>query len=292
MKGILLAGGSGTRLYPITRVVSKQLVPVFDKPMVYYPLSTLMLAGLREILIITTPHDQASFRALLDDGSQWGLRLSYAVQEKPEGIAQALLIAEDFLARNPCMLVLGDNIFFGRGLTELLGEVAGLEHGARIFAYRVDDPSAFGVVSLDAAGHAADIVEKPVRPQSPWVVTGLYAYDARAPELVAKLTPSARGELEISDLNRAYLDAGALSVTKLGRGFTWLDTGTHESLLEASTFVRAVEQRQGLKIACVEEIDFRMGFIDAGALATLARDLAGSRYGKYLAQIADEGPAA
>ena len=292
MKGILLAGGSGTRLYPITRVVSKQLVPVFDKPMVYYPLSTLMLAGLREILIITTPHDQASFRALLDDGSQWGLRLSYAVQEKPEGIAQALLIAEDFLARNPCMLVLGDNIFFGRGLTELLGEVAGLEQGARIFAYRVEDPSAYGVVSLDADSRPRDIVEKPVRPQSPWVVTGLYAYDARAPELVAKLTPSARGELEISDLNRAYLDAGALSVTKLGRGFTWLDTGTHESLLEASTFVRAVEQRQGLKIACVEEIAFRMGFIDAGALATLARDLAGTCYGKYLAQIADEGPAA
>ncbi len=289
MKGVLLAGGSGTRLYPITRVVSKQLVPVFDKPMVYYPLSTLMLAGLRDILLITTPRDQASFRTLLGDGSQWGLRLSYAVQDKPEGIAQALLISREFLAGEPCMLVLGDNLFFGHGLTELLGEAAGLQEGARIFAYRVDDPSAYGVVSLDEGGRATRIVEKPSAPESPWAVTGLYVYDARAPELAAALTPSARGELEISDLNRAYLEAGALSVTRLGRGFAWLDTGTHESLLEASAFVSAVEQRQGLKIACVEEIAFRMGFIDASTLATLAGELAGTRYGAYLAQVADEG---
>lgn len=289
MKGVLLAGGSGTRLYPITRVVSKQLVPVFDKPMVYYPLSTLMLAGIRDILLITTPHDQASFRALLGDGSQWGLKLSYAAQERPEGIAQALIIAREFLAGGPCMLVLGDNIFFGHGLTELLGEAAGLREGARIFAYRVDDPSAYGVVSLDAAGRATTIIEKPTAPESPWAVTGLYVYDSRAPDLAAALTPSARGELEISDLNRAYLDAGALNVTKLGRGFAWLDTGTHESLLEASAFVSAVEQRQGLKIACVEEIAFRMGFIDSGTLVTLASELAGTRYGSYLAQVADEG---
>jgi glucose-1-phosphate thymidylyltransferase len=292
MKGVLLAGGSGTRLYPITRVVSKQLVPVFDKPMVYYPLSTLMLAGIRDILVITTAGDQASFRTLLRDGSQWGLRLSYAVQEKPEGIAQALIIAREFLAGDPCMLVLGDNLFFGHGLTELLAEAAGLRDGARIFAYRVDDPSAYGVVSLDSAGRPTRIVEKPIAPESPWAVTGLYAYDARAPELAAKLTPSARGELEISDLNRAYLEAGALSVTRLGRGFAWLDTGTHESLLEASTFVSAVEQRQGLKIACVEEIAFRMGFIDASALETLASELVGTRYGDYLAQVADEGTGA
>jgi glucose-1-phosphate thymidylyltransferase len=292
MKGVLLAGGSGTRLYPITRVVSKQLVPVFDKPMVYYPLSTLMLAGIRDILLITTPHDQASFRALLGDGSQWGLKLSYAAQERPEGIAQALIIAREFLAGGPCMLVLGDNIFFGHGLTELLGEAAGLQEGARIFAYRVDDPSAYGVVSLDAAGRATRIIEKPTAPESPWAVTGLYVYDSRAPDFAAALTPSARGELEISDLNSAYLDAGELNVTKLGRGFAWLDTGTHESLLEASAFVSAVEQRQGLKIACVEEIAFRMGFIDSSALATLASELAGTRYGAYLAQVADEGPGA
>jgi glucose-1-phosphate thymidylyltransferase len=251
-----------------------------------------MLAGLREILLITTPHDQASFRTLLGDGSQWGLKLTYAMQERPEGIAQALLIAREFLAGEPCMLVLGDNLFFGHGLTELLGEAASLQEGARIFAYRVDDPSAYGVVSLDGEGRPTDIVEKPAAPKSPWAVTGLYAYDAQAPELAAKLTPSSRGELEISDLNRAYLEAGALSVTRLGRGFAWLDTGTHESLLEASAFVSAVEQRQGLKIACVEEIAFRRGFIDASALAALASELAGTRYGAYLAQVADEGPVA
>ena len=288
MKGIILAGGEGTRLYPLTRAVSKQLLPVYDKPMIYYPLSTLMLAGIREILVITTPRDQASFQALLGDGSQWGIALTYAIQEKPEGIAQALVIGRDFVGGEPCALILGDNLFFGHGLTAMLVEAAALTKGARIFAYQVDNPAAYGVVTLDANGAPRDIVEKPDVAESRWAVTGLYFFDGRAPDIAAGLNPSARGEFEITDLNRTYLEYGELSVTRLGRGFTWLDTGTHDSLVAASEFVRTVEQRQGLKIGCPEEIAFRSGYIDEAALLGLPVALGDSDYGRYLVKVAAE----
>jgi glucose-1-phosphate thymidylyltransferase len=281
-KGILLAGGSGTRLAPATRVVSKQLLPVYDKPLVYYPLSTLLLAGLREILIISTPHDLPLFQRLLGDGSDWGVRFEYAVQPQPQGIAQALLIAEPFLAGSPSCLILGDNIFYGYQMTQRLEEIATRTAGATIFAYHVRDPQRYGVVTLDAANRPLAIVEKPTKPESPWAVTGLYFYDAHAPEYARQLQPSARGELEITDLNRVYLDRGELSVELFGRGTAWLDTGTHDSLLEAATFVSVLEARQGLKVACPEEIVWRKGFINDAQLRHLAEPLKNSGYGQYL----------
>lgn len=287
MKGIILAGGSGTRLYPITHSVSKQLLPVYDKPMIYYPLSTLMLAGITDILIITTPHDQPAFRALLKDGRQWGLDISYAVQPRPEGLAQALLIGREFMGGEPCCLVLGDNIFFGHGLPELLQRAARRDRGATIFAYRVRDPERYGVVEFDR-GRAVSLEEKPARPRSNYAVTGLYFYDGRAADFAARLTPSARGELEITDLNRLYLEDGSLHVESMGRGFAWLDTGTYDSLLHAATFVQAIEQRQGLKIACVEEVAFQMGLIGATDLRRLAQPLLKNAYGQYLDGILRE----
>ena len=289
MKGILLAGGSGTRLYPVTLAVSKQLLPVYDKPMIYYPLSTLMLAGIREILLVTTPRDVERYREALGDGGQWGLSLDYAVQPRPGGIAEALVIARDFLAGGPSALVLGDNLFFGHGLVEQLERAGRTQEGATIFAYWVDDPERYGVVGFDAAGRPNSIEEKPKAPKSHWAATGLYFYDGEAPRIAATLKPSARGELEITDVNRHYLEAGKLSVERLGRGFAWLDAGTHESLLEAAEFVRVMERRQGLKIACVEEIAYRRGFIDAARLRRLAEPLAGTGYGRYLLRIAEEG---
>lgn len=285
MKGIILAGGAGTRLHPVTRGVSKQLLPVYDKPMVYYPLSTLMLAGIREILVITTPDEQPRFQALLEDGAQWGLTLSYAAQPKPEGLAQAFLIGRQFLAGAPAALVLGDNIHFGHGLTPLLSEAAALESGARIFAYQVDRPSDYGVVNLDEDERPTSIVEKPETPQSNWAVTGLYFYDADVCDIAATLAPSARGELEITDLNRVYLERGALSVTQLGRGFAWLDTGTHDSLIAAAEFVRTVQKRQGMKISCVEEIAYSMGFIDKTQLTALANAFGDTDYANYLHRL-------
>lgn len=287
-KGIVLAGGEGTRLYPLTHVVSKQLMPVYDKPMVYYPLSTLMLAGIREMLIITTPADRERFRELLGDGSRWGVRLEYAAQDEPRGIADALLVGREFLAGDPSALILGDNLFFGHGLPGVLRKAAALEKGATVFGYRVSRPERYGVVRFDERGRPEDIVEKPADPPSPYAVTGLYFYDGRAPDLAAELEPSERGELEITDLNRRYLEAGELKVEKLGRGYAWLDTGTHDSLLDAASFIRTVEERQGLKVACPEEVAWRMGYIDSAQVKRLAEPLRGTGYGEYLVKLLEE----
>lgn len=284
-RGILLAGGSGTRLAPATQVVCKQLLPIYDKPMVYYPLSTLLLAGIREILLISTPHDIPLFQRLLGDGSQWGLRLEYAVQPEPKGIAQALVIAEPFLAGEPSCLILGDNIFYGYQMSKRLGEISVRTDGATVFAYHVRDPERYGVVTLDAHGKPVEIIEKPPQPKSPWAVTGLYFYDAEAPAIAKAMKPSPRGELEITDVNREYLRRGKLSVEQFGRGTAWLDTGTHDALLEAATFVSVIEARQGWKIACVEEIAWRMKFIDDSQLQKLAEPLKKNGYGQYLLEL-------
>lgn len=284
-KGIVLAGGSGTRLHPATLAISKQLLPVYDKPMIYYPLSTMMLAGIKDILIITTPQDSAQFQNLLKDGQQWGIRLSYAVQPRPEGLAQAFLIGRDFIGDDSVCLILGDNIFYGHGLPPLLQSAAGQEAGATVFAYRVRDPERYGVVEFDRKGRAISLEEKPPQPRSDYAVTGLYFYDRRVVEMAERIRPSARGELEITDLNRLYLEEGALRVEVMGRGFAWLDTGTHDSLLQASQFVQTVEDRQGLKIACVEEVAYQMGFISAEQLAALAEPLKKSGYGSYLLSL-------
>ncbi len=284
-KGIILAGGSGTRLYPITQTISKQLLPVYDKPMIYYPLSTLMLAGIRDVLIINTPHEQELFRRLLGDGSQFGMRIQYAAQPNPDGLAQAYLIGRDFLAGGPSCLVLGDNIFYGHGFTGQLRAASAQQHGATVFGYWVRDPERYGVAEFDASGKVVGLEEKPDKPRSHYAVTGLYFYDGRASEFAASLKPSPRGELEITDLNRCYLDEGSLRLEKLGRGYAWLDTGTHESLLQASNFIETIEARQGLRVCCPEEIAFSNHWIDAAQLTALAKPLAKNGYGQYLLSL-------
>ena len=288
-KGIILAGGSGTRLYPITQAISKPLLPVYDKPMVYYPLSVLMLAGIREVLVINTPHEQDLFKRLLGDGSQWGMRIEYAAQPSPDGLAQAFLIGREFLADSPSCLVLGDNIFYGHGLTELLQRANAREHGATVFGYRVRDPERYGVAEFDASGKVVGLEEKPAQPKSNYAVTGLYFYDARVCDFAENLKPSPRGELEITDLNRCYLDDGSLQLEKMGRGYAWLDTGTHESLVEASTYIETIEKRQGLRVCCPEEIAFHNGWIDAAQLRALAQPLAKNGYGQYLLSLLEHG---
>ncbi|RZA20479.1 MAG: glucose-1-phosphate thymidylyltransferase [Lysobacteraceae bacterium] len=288
-KGIILAGGSGTRLYPITKAISKQLLPVYDKPMIYYPLSVLMLAGIREVLIINTPHEQALFQHLLGDGSQWGMKIEYAVQPSPDGLAQAFLIGREFLAGGPSCLVLGDNIFYGHGLTQLLQRANAQDTGATVFGYWVRDPERYGVAEFDASGKVVGLEEKPAQPKSSYAVTGLYFYDGRASEFAAALQPSPRGELEITDLNRRYLEDGSLQLEKMGRGYAWLDTGTHESLVEASTYIETIEKRQGLRVCCPEEIAFHNGWIDAAELTELARPLAKNGYGQYLLSLLEHG---
>ena len=289
-KGIILAGGSGTRLYPITRVISKQLLPVYDKPMIYYPLSTLMQAGLREILVITTPHEQALFKQLLGDGSQWGIEISFAVQESPDGLAQALIIGEEFLDGCPSCLILGDNIFHGGALKDMLTRSMQRTEGSTVFGYWVRDPERYGVVEFDADLHVLSLEEKPKQPRSNYAVTGLYFYDERASQFARELQPSPRGELEITDLNRRFMEDGSLHLERLGRGYAWLDTGTHESLQQASSFIETIETRQGLKVACPEEIAFQQGWIDDQRVLELAEPLRNSGYGEYLIQLLERGP--
>ena len=288
-KGIILAGGSGTRLYPLTQAISKQLLPVYDKPMIYYPLSVLMLAGIRDVLVINTPHEQALFKALLGDGSQWGMDIQYAAQPSPDGLAQAYLIGRDFVAGQPSCLVLGDNIFYGHGFTDMLRRADARSEGATVFGYWVNDPERYGVAEFDAQGRVVGIEEKPPNPRSNYAVTGLYFYDGHASDYAAELKPSSRGELEITDLNRRYLEAGALHLEPLGRGHAWLDTGTHQSLLEASNFIETIEARQGLRVCCPEEIAFGNGWIDAAQVERLAAPLAKNGYGQYLLSLASRG---
>jgi glucose-1-phosphate thymidylyltransferase len=290
MKGIILAGGSGTRLYPITLGVSKQLIPIYDKPMIYYPLSTLMLAGLRDILVITTPHEQDGFQRLLGDGTQFGIRISWAVQPRPEGLAQAFIIGRDFVGTDGAALALGDNLFYGANLPEVLQTAAKRERGATVFAYRVRDPQRYGVVEFDdETGRAIRLEEKPAKPRSPYAITGLYFYDNRVLDIAGALTPSTRGELEITDVNRAYLETGELHVEAIGRGMAWLDTGTHEAVLQASTFIQAIEQRQDLKVACPEEVALNMGYISAEDVRRIGRSMESNEYGQYLLRLVSEG---
>jgi glucose-1-phosphate thymidylyltransferase len=287
-RGIVLAGGSGTRLHPLTIGISKQLLPIYNKPMIYYPVSTLMLAGIADILIVTAPESRVQFEQVLGDGARWGMRFEYVVQPKPEGLAQAFILGRDFLRGGPSALVLGDNLFYGHGLTDLMRNAAARERGATIFAYQVDEPEHYGVVEFDAEGRAVHLEEKPKAPRSNWAVSGLYFYDARVCDIAASLKPSARGELEITDVNRAYLESGELHVERMGRGFAWLDTGTHDSLMEAGSFVQVLERRQGTRVCCPEEIAFRNGWIDRAQLESLARPLLKTGYGRYLDHLARE----